>query len=59
MGIIDFLQKEKNHFLAGMQQMLSPVRHRAVSSDLEEEGGFCLYCKLSQAGLRARGMKKG
>lgn len=58
MDTIDFLQK-KNHFLAGMQQMLSPVWHRAVSTDLEEEGGFCLYRKLSQAGLRARGMKKG
>lgn len=49
---------KKNHFLAGMQQMLSPVRHRAVSTDLEEEGSFCLYRKLSQAALRARGMKK-
>lgn len=53
MDIKDFLQKEKNHSLAGTQQMLSPIRHRAVSSDLEEKGGFCLYRKLSQAGLRA------
>lgn len=59
MDIIEFLQKEKNLSLEATQQMLPPIRHRAVSSDLEEEGGFCLYRKLSQAGLRARGMKKG
>lgn len=56
MEIIDFLQQ--NNPLAGMPKMLSLVLHRAVLSDLKEEGGFCLYLKLSQAGLRARGMEK-
>lgn len=55
-NIIGFLQQ--NHPLA---VNVTPALHRAVSSDLEKEGGFCLYLQLSSAELKAWGieMEKG